>query len=461
MIMRKKYIIIYTLYFIYASLIVVNSMGDISMDEIWNFEFSKRIAEGYIPYRDYNIVTTPLFFFIGALFSKNLMIFRLYGALINAAIPTITYYYCEKNGLDKQLSIVMTFASCVFLIGVDANYNYMLLVGMMISCLIANNFFYNKDSKNSFLFGLSLSIILLIKQNIPGILIIVFTCILLIMLFRKKINHKIFICYALGGVIPVFILIIYLLLNGALMDFIDYTILGLNSFSNNLGIDRESLIAITPALIVTFIIGAELFKNKNFTSINYSTLVFSIASYAIIFPILNMPHAIMLFVFNIFLFIPLLKNIRLKSKLIKILVYLIYIVFLIGFITQKDDDYVRTDIDIYKNILVKREFDENTKVIFEYIKEQEKNGIDVAMVNEYSYLYMIPANDNNGVLDLLSVGNVGTLSNEDIILLIDNKDIILTNDYYFFQDIKDVREYVFENYTQIGTVGNMGIYKKQ
>jgi len=461
MIMRKKYIIIYTLYFIYASLIVVNSMGDISMDEIWNFGFSKRIAEGYIPYRDYNIVTTPLFFFIGALFSKNLMIFRLYGALINAAIPTITYYYCEKNGLDKQLSIVMTFASCVFLIGVDANYNYMLLVGMMISCLIANNFFYNKDSKNSFLFGLSLSIILLIKQNIPGILIIVFTCILLIMLFRKKINHKIFICYALGGVIPVFILIIYLLLNGALMDFIDYTILGLNSFSNNLGIDRESLIAITPALIVTFIIGAELFKNKNFTSINYSTLVFSIASYAIIFPILNMPHAIMLFVFNIFLFIPLLKNIRLKSKLIKILVYLIYIVFLIGFITQKDDDYVRTDIDIYKNILVKREFDENTKVIFEYIKEQEKNGIDVAMVNEYSYLYMIPANDNNGVLDLLSVGNVGTLSNEDIILLIDNKDIILTNDYYFFQDIKDVREYVFENYTQIGTVGNMGIYKKQ
>ena len=459
--MRKKYIIIYTLYFIYASLIVVNSMGDISMDEIWNFGFSKRIAEGYIPYRDYNIVTTPLFFFIGALFSKNLMIFRLYGALINAAIPTITYYYCEKNGLDKQLSIVMTFASCVFLIGVDANYNYMLLVGMMISCLIANNFFYNKDSKNSFLFGLSLSIILLIKQNIPGILIIVFTCILLIMLFRKKINHKIFICYALGGVIPVFILIIYLLLNGALMDFIDYTILGLNSFSNNLGIDRESLIAITPALIVTFIIGAELFKNKNFTSINYSTLVFSIASYAIIFPILNMPHAIMLFVFNIFLFIPLLKNIRLKSKLIKILVYLIYIVFLIGFITQKDDDYVRTDIDIYKNILVKREFDENTKVIFEYIKEQEKNGIDVAMVNEYSYLYMIPANDNNGVLDLLSVGNVGTLSNEDIILLIDNKDIILTNDYYFFQDIKDVREYVFENYTQIGTVGNMGIYKKQ
>lgn len=458
--MRKKYLGIYALYFIYASIILVNSMGDISMDEIWNFGFSRRIAEGYIPYRDYNIVTTPLFFFIGALFSKNLMIFRLYGALINAGIPTITYYYCEKNCLDKQLSIVMTFASCMFLIGVDANYNYMLLLGMMISTMIANRFFYQKDSKNSFLFGLSLSIILLIKQNIPAVLIIVFTCILLIMLFRKKINLKVFISYALGGVIPVFILIIYLLLNGALMDFIDYTILGLNSFSNNLGIDRKSLIAIAPALIVTFIIVAELFKNKNFTSINYSTLVFSIASYAIIFPILNMPHAIMLFVFNIFLFIPLLKNIRLKSKLITALVYLIYIVFLIGFIIQKDEDYIRTDIDIYKNILVKREFDENTKVIFEYIKEQEKKGIDVAMINEYSYLYMIPAGDNNGVLDLLSVGNVGTLSNEDIILLIDKKDIILTNDHYFYQDIKEVREHVFDNYVQVGRVGDMGIYKK-
>ena len=385
------------------------------MDEIWCFGFSRRIAEGYIPYRDYNIIITPLFFFIGALFSKSLAIYRLYGALVNAAIPVITYYYCEKNEIDKQLSIVITFINGFLILGLEANYNYLLLVGMMISYISANRFFNNKNEKNSLLFGLSLSILLLIKQNVPAILIVFFTCILCFLLLKQKISLKTFIFYALGGVTPVLILFIYLLINGSFIFFIDYTILGLNSFSNNFIFDKESLIAILPSLINTIIITINLFKKESDGLINYSTLIYSLASYIIVFPIVNLPHAIILLVFNIFLSIPLMKNIRLKLKLVKVLVCFIYIIILISGIIRKDKDYIRSEIQIYRNILIKKDVEENIKLISEYIKEQEEKGLDVSILNAYAYLYTIPANDNNGVLDLLSIGNVGTISNREIL----------------------------------------------
>ena len=45
---------------------------------------------------------------------------------------------------------------------------------------------------------------------------------------------KIFIFRLLGIIIPVLFVLIYLGINGALNDFINYTILGLNSFSNSI-----------------------------------------------------------------------------------------------------------------------------------------------------------------------------------------------------------------------------------
>ena len=38
------------------------------LDEIWNYGFSYNIANGLVPYRDFNMLQTPLLFYLGSLF---------------------------------------------------------------------------------------------------------------------------------------------------------------------------------------------------------------------------------------------------------------------------------------------------------------------------------------------------------------------------------------------------------
>lgn len=41
-----------------------------NLDEIWNYNFAKNIADGLIPYKDFNMLQTPLLPFINGLILK-------------------------------------------------------------------------------------------------------------------------------------------------------------------------------------------------------------------------------------------------------------------------------------------------------------------------------------------------------------------------------------------------------
>ena len=69
-ILNKKYQILeITLIFILTllfNLICITINGD----EIWNYGFAYNIATGLIPYKDFNMIVTPLFPMISAIFMK-------------------------------------------------------------------------------------------------------------------------------------------------------------------------------------------------------------------------------------------------------------------------------------------------------------------------------------------------------------------------------------------------------
>ena len=50
-------------------------------DEIWNFSYANNISKGLLPYKDFNIITTPLAAFINSiplkLFGQKLYIHRI------------------------------------------------------------------------------------------------------------------------------------------------------------------------------------------------------------------------------------------------------------------------------------------------------------------------------------------------------------------------------------------------
>ncbi len=61
-----NFIIFIIIFFIVASVILTRPLSN--LDEIWNYNFARNMANGLIPYKDFNMVTTPLLPFICSLF---------------------------------------------------------------------------------------------------------------------------------------------------------------------------------------------------------------------------------------------------------------------------------------------------------------------------------------------------------------------------------------------------------
>jgi hypothetical protein len=184
----------------------------------------------------------------------------------------------------------------------------------------------------------------------------------------------------------------------------------------------------------------------------------------LIYPLVDIYHSILLLIFNITLSSILFKNITIKLNFVKpALIFILIILCCIKAFTAlvpTKEGFVRSDIEPYNNILLTENVEENISEVSCFIMEQEKKGLDVAIIDGSAYLYNIPAHDYNGILDIICMGNMGPYSNDEIISLINEKDIILTNEIYRWHDIQEVREYVFNNYIQEGTVGDMKIYRK-
>ena len=124
-------------------------------DDIWNYGFAYNIATGLIPYKDFNMVTTPLFPTINALFLKlfGLKIYVSY--LVNALICTIIFYFLKKN---NKKSYYLTYG--ILLSIASPNYNILSLLLLLIIIELEK-----KDNKD-LLIGVVLGLTFLTKQSI-------------------------------------------------------------------------------------------------------------------------------------------------------------------------------------------------------------------------------------------------------------------------------------------------------
>ena len=91
--MKKFSIIVVLLILVIFSFILNEPIS--SLDELWNYSFSKNISDGLLPYKDFNLVPTPLLFFFTAVFLKfifnGLIVTRILGAVLAVAILIMIY----------------------------------------------------------------------------------------------------------------------------------------------------------------------------------------------------------------------------------------------------------------------------------------------------------------------------------------------------------------------------------
>lgn len=408
-------------------------------DEIWNYGFAYNIATGLVPYKDFNMVVTPLFPVMSGLFMKIIGINIVTFHIFNAIMCAIIFYYMKKF-IPKAHYLVYA----IFLSKSLPNYN--------VACMLLMYILMNMEDKkrNDYLIGIILGLTFLTKQNIG-----IFLCIpTLFTKDIKKILKRI-----TGFIIPNLIILIYLLLNKCLYQYIDYTFLGVGSFAKeNIQIYPVCLIAILISIIYL------TYKYKKTKDLKILYLLFF---QLMAFPLTEPYHVLIPLIPTIGY---LLSTLNLNKKIITAT----FIIFITTIFSVNIYDIYQKKI-IYPNITnqykYRRLFPENDIAIANIANYINTIEDELYIISVSAYTIKLEANKTINKYDLLNNGNLGKDGHIKIINEIEEN--CNKNKCTFLIDIreltgesktqynKDIIEYIKNNYYHNGNYQNyqMAIYK--
>ena len=187
---KIEIIIILVLLIVLSSTILLKKFG--SLDEIWNYNLSRNIAEGKIAYRDINIVQLPGFFMLTAIFLKiwnELIVTRILGILLSTGIMFLTYKMLKELGVNKYVAGIFVAGITYMLLDYFClDYNFFNLLIILLIMFIENKNFEKHELKINLLIGILGAFSFLVKQTTGGFVML--AAILLKLLQIKKENYK-------------------------------------------------------------------------------------------------------------------------------------------------------------------------------------------------------------------------------------------------------------------------------
>lgn len=375
-----------------AIVVIPKAIGN--LDELWNFNFANNVENGLVPYRDFNMVQTPLLPMVNAIFlaifGNELIVMRILACLLCAGILFTFYKILNLLKANKGISLFAVMALFYALKDYFCiDYNFAILFVTLIIIYIElkeilktnsedsiykeetkqqekqDNLLKNKKYngwKKDLLVGILAGICIMLKQSTGTIVAITLLGYNIFLISSKKelIEYiKKSIVKIIGILIPIAIIFIYLAINGAITDFWDYCIAGIKTFTNKIPylelMDNEKLYIkilciLVPTLLIATFIYSVFRKNKKLLIV--SSL--SIASFSAAYPIADEVHF-----------------------LIGILPSALILFYLIDFIVKK----------IIKGIcILKNKMKSNTS------KEKNKNSYTEEFINkwlEYFLIFMV------------------------------------------------------------------------
>ena len=125
-----------------------------NLDEIWNYNFARNIANGLVPYKDFNMLQTPLLPLINSIFLKlfgnELIVMRILAILLISGLFFIIYKIFKKlkvNIIYNLICIFLLFLLFKNYICIDYNFSVLILTLILIY-LELNMFIKNKNILN-------------------------------------------------------------------------------------------------------------------------------------------------------------------------------------------------------------------------------------------------------------------------------------------------------------------------
>lgn len=475
------------------SIIMPRTLGN--YDELWNFNFANQMANGLIPYKDFNMIQTPLMPMVCSIFLKifgqELIVMRVLAVILNLMIFYVAYKILSYLKVSKPL-ILGTLISIFLLLQkymyIDYNLGLLLILLLIIYLELRKTTQKLKlNIKYDILIGILSGLCFTLKQSIGMVAIIAIVGYQILKVKNKNdllVFIKIGLFRALGALIPIGILIVYLICNNALKDFISYAILGIGTFSNTIPYTRlifaDNKITfifsmLVPILLIIMLI-ITLVKRRKVVTI---FTVFSLTSFLLIFPISDEIHfyicIVPVLIYISYLISKFLRGInwknRKKKKYIFLRTFLSCVIILssiyFGYLNlRKDIDYFRnidtqTLMNGYKYITMSEYTKKKIEIVDNFILSQNK---PIYILDAEALLYRIPINQYYKDYDMFLKGNLGKDGEKGQIQKLEadyNKIILIRKDTIKrnWQNPEEVRNYVKENYTKIGSISIFDIYE--
>lgn len=489
-------ILIFMLSFVtIISIIILKPIND--LDELWNYNFALNFSNGLVPYKDYNMVITPLLSMMCGivlkLVSNKLIIMRILAATLCSGILVATYKLFNLLEIKKQISFLFCFIIGYLLKDfycIDYNFASLLITLIIIYYEIKNykddECFTKFNCKNDILLGILAGLAILTKQT-SGILIAIALLGNKLLFVRKREEFKIctksFFYRLIGIIIPILTLIIYLILNNAFKEFISYTIMGVKEFDNSIsyksliGMNVVGILAILVPLFWIYAWIKTVIKEKDKNM--YLILVYSLALFVIVFPISNDIHfligaipSIILILYEIYNLINKLYIKFLKDKKIRISKYLFYVIDILmllyviiysicNFKEYKNNENNYSILKPYNYLIINKSLENQILDIERYILNSEKN---VVILDSSAVTYMMPINRYHKDYDMFNKGNFGKNGEERIINEISkaqNIQYLILNEKYLlnWQTPLEIINYIKTNKEKIGTILMFDIYE--
>jgi len=455
-------------------------------DEIWVFQNIYKIYNGFIVYKDINIITTPMFYYIGnVLFNilgANIFVFRIYNVIIYLTLYMCIYTLFKRLEVPKTRSYIYTMV-CLFLftriIGGGASYNILAIVFVVIGIIleIDRNKSENK-LKYNILQGIIVFFIFMTKQNI-GIYFVLGLIIERICIY-KNISKTIRSLLLTGSISLLLVAgyIIQLIQSNNLYNFINYVFLGIGEFTNNAKIEYLAVATLLSIVSIYIFLVALIFKNKKvelkqeeYTNIQILVCI-TLPIILVVYPLLNGFHLdmIMMLIYIGIMYmleIIFLKHVLEDTKVANYIAGAMAVLFTILILVdinflfyysnkfKSENEYAHP----YFGAIIEEEMQNNIDEVLSYIKENDK---EVIVFSEEAALYMVPLKRSNGAMDLPFLGNMGENGENNMIKQIEemkNTEFLITEEKTMYQESDKIREYIKEKLIYKGKINKYDIYQ--
>ena len=440
-----KYIFIFIFIFFAMSFFFSLIDGDV----LWNYGFSYAISKGEIPYKDFNMIITPIYPMLMAIplkfISTNIVVYYI----VNSFLFVIMFSFLFKM-FDYKAWVLLVFLVFPFPSVLLPTYNFFLIFLFVIILYL------EKKKKSDYLIGIIIALSFLTKQTVGF-------CLLLPSIYYLFKDKKKFFKRIISFIVVNFFFLIYLLFTNSFNSFLDLCLFGLFDFTKTNGRTFNIFFFISIVLIIILI--KKIFKDKKNID-NYYILSFS----SILLPLYDINH-FCYFLF-VFMFIYMDKINFSKKKIISNSILFVVVYTVLFFMLILNNGSI-TYPNHYHNFEARLMYNNNGEFIIrdnlnQYIKEHKNSNI--VLLSSEAYFYKIINDLEITYFDLINYGNHGYNGTNKMINRIKNNDkntiyIISMDEYnqkdpYNRQQInKEIMKYVIDHGEFIEEINCFSVYQ--